>query len=51
MSDCIFCKIVGGEIPAPKLYEDDRFIAIRDIRPQAKTHLAGAAQRARGVAG
>ena len=39
MSDCIFCKIIQGGIPAPKLYEDDRFIAIRDIRPQAKTHL------------
>jgi histidine triad (HIT) family protein len=38
MSDCIFCKIVRGEIPSPKLYEDDRFIAIHDIRPQAKTH-------------
>lgn len=39
MADCLFCKIVRGEIPAPKLYEDERFICIRDIRPQAKTHL------------
>ena len=39
MSDCIFCKIIQGAIPAPKLYEDDGFICIRDIRPQAKTHL------------
>jgi histidine triad (HIT) family protein len=37
--DCLFCKIVAGEIPAPKLYEDQDFICIRDIRPQAKTHL------------
>jgi histidine triad (HIT) family protein len=37
--DCLFCKIVEGAIPAPKLYEDERFICIRDIRPQAKTHL------------
>lgn len=39
MNDCIFCKIVRGEIPSPRVYEDDRFIAIRDIRPQAKIHL------------
>ena len=38
-TDCIFCKIVTGAIPSPKLYEDDRFICIRDIRHQAKTHL------------
>jgi histidine triad (HIT) family protein len=37
--DCIFCKIVGGEIPAPRVHEDSAFICIRDIRPQAKTHL------------
>ncbi len=37
--DCIFCKIVGGAIPSPKLYEDEDFICIHDIRPQAKVHL------------
>jgi histidine triad (HIT) family protein len=37
--DCIFCKINGGQIPSPRVYEDDRFFAIRDIRPQAKVHL------------
>ena len=37
--DCIFCKIVRGSIPAAKLYEDAEFICIRDIQPQAKTHL------------
>jgi len=39
MNDCIFCKMVQGSISVPKLYEDDSFICIRDIRPQAKTHL------------
>ncbi len=38
-ADCIFCKIIDGKIPSPRVYEDDRFICIRDIRPQAKTHL------------
>ena len=38
-SDCLFCKMISGGIPVPKLYEDDGFICIRDIRPQAKTHL------------
>ena len=38
-SSCIFCKIVAGQIPSPRVYEDADFIAIRDIQPQAKTHL------------
>jgi histidine triad (HIT) family protein len=38
-SDCIFCKIVKGEIPSPRVFENERFICIRDIRPQAKVHL------------
>jgi histidine triad (HIT) family protein len=37
--ECIFCQIVGGQIPSQKLHEDDLAIAIRDIRPQAPTHL------------
>ena len=37
--DCIFCKIVGGEIPAEALYRDEQVIVIRDINPQAPTHL------------
>jgi histidine triad (HIT) family protein len=37
--DCLFCKIIAGSIPSPKLYEDRDFICIRDIRPQAKVHL------------
>ena len=37
--NCIFCKIVAGEIPASVVYEDDSVIAIRDINPQAPVHL------------
>lgn len=41
MSDqsCLFCKIVAGEIPAAKVYEDDDAIAFRDINPQAPVHV------------
>ncbi|HPD03019.1 MAG TPA: HIT domain-containing protein, partial [Clostridia bacterium] len=39
MSDCIFCKIIDGAIPAPKLYEDENMIIIKDISPQAPVHL------------
>ncbi|MDR3607725.1 MAG: histidine triad nucleotide-binding protein [Oligoflexia bacterium] len=38
-ADCVFCKIVAGTIPSPRLYEDESFIAIRDIQPHAKKHL------------
>jgi histidine triad (HIT) family protein len=37
-SDCIFCKIVAGRIPAKKLFEDERAIAIADIDPKAPVH-------------
>jgi histidine triad (HIT) family protein len=37
-ADCLFCRIVAGEIPATKVHEDDLVIAIRDINPQAPTH-------------
>ncbi|HMM80362.1 MAG TPA: histidine triad nucleotide-binding protein [Pyrinomonadaceae bacterium] len=37
--DCLFCKIIAGEIPAAKLYEDDDCVIIRDIEPQAPTHV------------
>lgn len=36
--DCLFCKIVNGEIPSEKLYEDDRVLVFRDIEPQAPFH-------------
>lgn len=39
MSDCIFCRIVAGEIPSKKLYEDDRVIAFHDIHPIAPVHF------------
>jgi histidine triad (HIT) family protein len=37
--DCLFCKIVAGQVPATKEFEDDLIIAIRDINPQAPMHL------------
>ena len=39
MSDCIFCKIAAGEIPADFVYQDDDVVAFRDITPQAPTHI------------
>ncbi len=39
MQDCIFCKIVRGEIPAKKVYEDDDVLAFHDIHPQAPVHF------------
>lgn len=38
-ADCIFCKIVSGEIPAGKVYEDDEFVAFKDINPAAPIHI------------
>jgi histidine triad (HIT) family protein len=37
--DCIFCKIVRGEIPANKLHEDEHVLAFHDVRPQAPVHF------------
>jgi histidine triad (HIT) family protein len=39
MSNCLFCKIVAGEIPSTKVYEDETVLAFRDIAPQAPTHI------------
>lgn len=39
MSNCLFCRIIGGEIPSTKVYEDDSVYAFRDIAPQAPTHI------------
>lgn len=52
MSDCLFCKIVKGDIPSKKVYEDDQCFAFYDIDPQApvhflvipKTHIGSCAQ-------
>ena len=39
MSNCLFCRIIAGEIPSTKVYEDDTVLAFRDIAPQAPTHI------------
>lgn len=39
MSDCLFCKIVKGDIPSSKVYEDELCLAFYDIDPQAPTHF------------
>ena len=43
MDDCLFCKIIRGEIPSARVYEDDLVFAFRDIAPQAPTHKIGRA--------
>ncbi len=37
--DCLFCRIIKGEIPSTKVYEDDKVLAFRDINPMAPTHI------------
>lgn len=37
--NCLFCKIIGGEIPSAKVYEDDQMLVFKDIEPKAKVHL------------
>ena len=39
MDDCLFCKIISGEIPSTVVYQDEDCIAIRDINPQTPTHV------------
>ena len=39
MNDCIFCKIIAGEIPSKKKYEDEEIVIFEDIEPKAKIHL------------
>lgn len=39
MNDCLFCKIIAGEIPSAKVYEDDMAYAFNDIDPQAPVHI------------
>ncbi|KFI92340.1 diadenosine tetraphosphate hydrolase [Bifidobacterium saguini DSM 23967] len=38
-SECLFCKIIAGEIPSTKVYEDDTTYAFKDINPKAKVHV------------
>ncbi len=39
LDDCVFCEIRDGNIPATKVFEDEQFLAFRDINPQAPTHI------------
>lgn len=39
MNDCLFCKIIAGEIPSSKVFEDDQILAFRDINPMAPKHI------------
>lgn len=39
MENCLFCKIIAGEIPSAKVFENDKVLAFRDINPQAPTHI------------
>lgn len=39
MENCLFCKIIAGDIPSTKVYEDESVLAFRDIAPQAPTHI------------
>lgn len=39
MTDCLFCKIIAGEVPSKKIYEDEKTFVFEDINPQAPTHV------------
>lgn len=39
MNDCLFCKIIAGQVPAKKVYEDEKTFVFEDINPQAPTHV------------
>jgi len=39
MTDCLFCKIIAGDIPSSKIYEDDQIFVFKDINPKAEVHL------------
>ena len=45
MSGCIFCRIIKGEVPGKKVYEDERVFAFEDINPQAPTHILVVAKK------
>ena len=42
--NCVFCKIVGGQIPSAKVYEDEKMLVFKDIEPKAKVHLLAVAK-------
>jgi histidine triad (HIT) family protein len=44
-SDCLFCKIVAGEIPSDRVFEDEAVIVFRDINPRAPTHVLAIPRR------
>ena len=46
MTDCLFCKIIAGEIPSKKVYEDEDTYAFHDINPQAPTHVLVVSKKA-----
>ena len=48
--DCLFCKIIAGEIPSEKVYEDDATYAFKDINPKAKVHVLIVAEVAQKIA-
>jgi histidine triad (HIT) family protein len=39
VDDCLFCRIISGQLPSTKVHEDDHVVAIRDIAPRAPTHI------------
>jgi histidine triad (HIT) family protein len=39
MTDCLFCKIIGGQIPGQFVHQDDQLVAIKDVNPQAPLHV------------
>jgi histidine triad (HIT) family protein len=39
MTDCLFCKIIAGDIPSDKVYEDDKIYVFKDIYPKAEVHI------------
>lgn len=45
MSDCIFCRIIAGELPSDKVYEDEHMFVFKDIAPKAKMHLLAVPKR------
>ena len=45
MADCLFCKIIAGEIPGAIVYQDERVVAFKDINPQAPTHVLAVPRR------